>query len=68
MNTWLLLAAFACALYRKREALVFVPCVMLIGSLLLASPVYNEFRYAYGVFAALPFLLSVCFGKEERDG
>lgn len=65
MNTWLLLAAFACALYRKREALVFVPCVMLIGSLLLASPVYNEFRYAYGVFAALPFLFSVCFGKEE---
>lgn len=65
MNTWLLLAAFACALYRKREALVFVPCVMLIGSLLLASPVYNEFRYAYGVFAALPFLCSVCFGREE---
>lgn len=68
MNTWLLLAAFACALYRKREALVFVPCVMLIGSLLLASPVYNEFRYAYGVFAALPFLFGVCFGKEEADG
>lgn len=68
MNTWLLLAAFACALYRKREALVFVPCVMLIGSLLLASPVYNEFRYAYGVFVALPFLFSVCFGKEEADG
>lgn len=68
MNTWLLLAAFACALYRRREAMVFVPCVMLLGSLFLASPVYNEFRYAYGVFAALPFLFSVCFGRQEADG
>lgn len=65
MNTWLLLAAFACALYRRREAVVFVPCVMLLGSLFLATPVYNEFRYAYGVFVALPFLFSICFGKEE---
>lgn len=65
MNTWLLLAAFACALYRRRDALVFVPCVMLLGSLFLATPVYNEFRYAYGVFVALPFMFSVCFGREE---
>lgn len=68
MNTWLLLAAFACALYRRRKALAFVPCIMLLGSLFLASPVYNEFRYAYGVFAALPFLFSVSFGKEEAAG
>lgn len=65
MNTWLLLLAFACALYRGRNAFAFVPCVMLLVSLLLAAPVYNEFRYAYGVFVALPFLFSVCFGREE---
>lgn len=64
MNTWLLLFGLACALYRRRRAIVFAPCVMLLGSLLLATPVYNEFRYAYGVFAALPFLFSVSFGKE----
>lgn len=64
MNTWLLLFGLACALYRRRRALVFAPCVMLLGSLLLATPVYNEFRYAYGVFAALPFLFSVSFWKK----
>lgn len=64
MNTWLLLFALACALYRKRRAISFAPCVMLLGSLLLATPVYNEFRYAYGVFVALPFLFSVAFGRE----
>lgn len=64
-NTWLLLCAFACALYRKRRIAVYLPAVCLLGSLMLATPVYNEFRYAYGVFAALPFLLCFGVGKEE---
>ena len=63
MNTWLLLFALACTFYRRRRAISFAPCVMLLGSLLLATPVYNEFRYAYGVFVALPFLFSVAFGR-----
>lgn len=67
MNTWLLLAAFACALYRGRKTLAFAPCVMLLVSLLLAAPVYNEFRYAYGVFVALPYLCSLSFGKETEE-
>lgn len=65
-NTWLLLAALACALYRKRRIAAYLPAVCLLGSLMLASPVYNEFRYAYGVFAALPFLLEIGFGREEN--
>ncbi|MCX4321350.1 MAG: DUF6020 family protein [Lachnospiraceae bacterium] len=64
MNTWLLLFALACTLYRGRRAIAFAPCVMLLGSLLLATPVYNEFRYAYGVFVALPVLFSVGVGEE----
>ncbi len=64
MNTWLLLFALACTLYRGRRAIAFATCVMLLGSLLLATPVYNEFRYAYGVFVALPVLFSVGFGRE----
>ncbi len=64
MNTWLLLFALACALYRGQRAIAFVPCVMLLGSLLLATPVYNEFRYAYGVFVALPLLFQIGVGEE----
>ncbi len=64
-NTWLLLFGLACALYRRRRAAVYLPSLFLLGSLMLATPVYNEFRYAYGVFAALPFLLAVSFGREE---
>ncbi len=64
-NTWLLLCGLACALYRKRRIAAYLPAVCLLGSLMLATPVYNEFRYAYGVFAALPVLLGIGFGREN---
>lgn len=70
-NTWLFLLGLAYSLYRRQNALVYVPCLMLLGSLLLATPVYNEFRYAYGVFVALPLLLAYSFGQkkdEKMDG
>lgn len=66
-NTWLLLLGLVYSLYRRQNVLVYVPCLMLLGSLLLATPVYNEFRYAYGVFAALPFLLAYSFGQKEDE-
>ena len=65
MNTWILLLCLSCALYAGKPALVYVPCLMLLGSLLLATPVYNEFRYAYGIFAALPLLIEFSFGPVE---
>ncbi len=64
-NTWVLLLALACALYRKKRIAVYLPALCLLGSLMLATPVYNEFRYAYGVFAALPFLVCFGVGREE---
>lgn len=66
-NTWLLLFGLAVALYRRRRAFGYVPCLMLLGSLFLATPVYNEFRYAYGIFVALPLLLAYSFGEGGTD-
>lgn len=66
-NTWLLLLGLVYTLYRRQNALVCVPCLALLGSLLLATPVYNEFRYAYGVFLSLPILLAYSFGQREKD-
>lgn len=66
-NTWLLLLGLVYTLYRRQNGLVYVPCLALLGSLLLATPVYNEFRYAYGVFVSLPILLAYSFGQREKD-
>jgi hypothetical protein len=66
LNTWLLVAAFFYAVYRRKTGMLYVPYVMLLVSLLLATPAYSEFRYVYGLFAALPLL--ICDGFERQDG
>lgn len=67
-NTWLLLFCLAYCIYSKRSILIHIPYIMLLITLLLATPVYNEFRYAYGIFAAIPILFSYSFGREAGVG
>lgn len=66
LTTWTMLACMAYALYRRRSCLPYLPYVMLFISLLLATPVHAEFRYTYGMFAALPFLLGITVTREKR--
>lgn len=44
--------------------MVFVPFIMMLITLFLATPVYNAFRYAYGLFAAFPILFYYTFDTE----
>lgn len=68
LTTWLMLFAFAYAVYDKRNIMPYIPYIMLLGTLLLATPVYNEFRYTYGMFIALPLLLNYSLGiREDKE-
>lgn len=67
LTTWTMLACMAYALYRKKSCLVYLPYVMLFLSLLLATPVHAEFRYTYGMFVALPFLIGVTLSKTKQE-
>jgi len=67
LNTWLMFFALAFAVYEKRNVMPFVPYLILFLTLLLAAPVYNEFRYIYGLFIALPVLFSYSFGQTESE-
>lgn len=52
---------------RGQKALAFlaVPVLMIIGTLIIASPVFSEFRYAYAVFTVLPMYVSLSlFAKD----
>lgn len=64
LNTWLMVFCIAYMVFERRRIMIFVPFIMMLISLLLASPVYNEFRYAYGLFAAFPILFSYTFGGD----
>lgn len=67
LNTWLMLFGLAYAAYEKKNLMPYVPSLMLLITLLLAAPVYNEFRYVYGMFITLPFLFSYSFGIGETS-
>lgn len=60
-GVWLFLAALYLGLRKKDRVAIFlpVPVLAVIATLLIATPVYAEFRYAYSLFCVLPFLLAV---------
>ena len=66
LNTWLMVFCIAYMVYDRRSVMIFVPFIMMFITLFLATPVYNEFRYAYGLFAAFPILFSYSFGGQTR--
>lgn len=65
LTTWTMLFCMAYALYRRQSCLPYLPYVMLFISLLLATPVHAEFRYTYGMFVALPYLVGISFGRMQ---
>lgn len=67
MNTWLMVFCIAYTVYNRRSIMIYVPFIMLFVTLFLATPVYNEFRYAYGLFAAFPILFGYSFGVETDE-
>ena len=67
LNTWLMVFCIAYSVYDRRSVMVFVPFILMFITLLLATPVYNEFRYAYGLFAAFPILFSYSFAGNTES-
>lgn len=56
-----------CLYNNRRKFILFMPGFSLWLGILI-SPVYNEFRYVYGLFCALPLLLaSSLTGSDERS-
>ncbi len=57
--TWALLILFGIALVKrgKAAAACFVPCFAIFLTLMMATPVTNEYRYAYPMLLSLPMYL-----------
>lgn len=61
----LLLTALCFRSGKTANALICLPSILLILTLCIATPVSNDFRYAYPVFYALPILLLSPFVEDE---
>lgn len=63
---WIMLICLAVVIQKKCKALipVFLPSIGLWLSLLVATPVYAEFRYAYPIIVTVPLLIALA-GTEK---
>ena len=58
LYTWALLILFTLAKKSKRKiSIIYLPLLLLIATLLIASPVFCEFRYMYCVIACMPIII-----------
>lgn len=59
---------YICMVRKNREGLFMcIPNLAIIFSLLVATPVYSEFRYAYAVFCCMPVLIFTAFYEGTCD-
>ena len=65
---WVVMIAFA-ALVCKRRARLASPWMLLVGIWLtsMASPVFAEFRYMYGVVACIPLCVGIALTAQRRE-
>jgi hypothetical protein len=60
LQVWLV--AFCCFMNirkKRTEYLLSIPILIIVAGLLIGTPVYAEFRYAYPVFLTCPFILAI---------
>ena len=58
---WLALWAFFISICRQDKAgiMTSIPIIFVVISLMIATPVFSEFRYAYASFCTLPIILTL---------
>lgn len=66
---WILLLMMGCALVRREEGklLYALPCLLLWGTVMIATPVATEFRYVYFLMLCMPFYLCMMVLEEPSQ-
>lgn len=64
-HVWIVLLLSVLNFFRgdKKKFFLTLPVLCMIGTLLISTPVYSEFRYAYSVFTCVPFLTLMTFAR-----
>ncbi len=68
LYVWILIITLYLSTVRKDKNLAFI-CVAPLGviaTLIVATPVFSEFRYAYSIFCFIPFALPLLFIKKPK--
>ena len=65
---WTISILLVCYIIKNKKLgiIPFLPCVTIWITMLIASPVWGEFRYVYGLFTTLPFLIGIFFVNNKN--
>lgn len=67
LYSWVFFVSLLTALRKKsRYLLVYLPVLGIWGTLLLATPVWADLRYAYAIYVSVPFLVCLSLMKEKE--
>lgn len=66
---WSILIVLYLSIVRKDKILAFmtIPSLMVILTLLVATPVFSEFRYAYSVFCTAPVIWLMAYARRRES-
>lgn len=65
---WIIIVSLGFEIYKKRYKciLIYIP-ILILWLTCVASPVYNEFRYAYPIFTTLPIYMCLNFMHNKEN-
>lgn len=68
LHSWILAACFFVNVQKRRkEVFITIPILVIVAGLLLGTPVYAEFRYAYPVFTTIPLISCVTLFSHKAE-
>lgn len=69
LHVWIILFCFAyCIYYKRRNTLITLPVLCLVATILIATLMHDEFRFAYPIYTCLPLIVFSAFARKEKTG
>ncbi|MCR5848492.1 MAG: DUF6020 family protein [Lachnospiraceae bacterium] len=67
LHVWFFMLLFGLGLIKKKKECLAasVPILAIVLSLVISTPLYNDFRYAYAVFTTLPVAIGTVFYRKS---
>lgn len=67
LSTYILIIGLVYCILKRKPYFYYMPFLGIFLTLIIATPVNDEFRYAYGIYLALPMLLMSITGKQKDE-
>jgi len=69
LHNWIVLTILyiSCMTKNKKLLMIVIPLLAIIGTLMIATPIFSEFRYIYSIFTSIYFILFYSITSLNRN-